>query len=107
METASIGRDPRGGKGRQRRASWLVDRQAMAIHLRALRAGSAEIARLVRFAAGVLWRASPLLTLALLILGATNGLAPLLQVWATTHLIDSLTRTRSSSLIDLRGAGTP
>jgi ATP-binding cassette subfamily B protein len=60
--------------------------------LRAWREAGAAVARVVRFGAGALWSASPSLTLGLLALGWISGLIPLLQVWATTGLIDSLVR---------------
>jgi ATP-binding cassette, subfamily B, bacterial len=58
--------------------------------LRTARRGVATIARLTAFAAALLWRASPGLTVALLLLSAVGGLVPLLQVWATARLIDAL-----------------
>lgn len=97
---------PAGEVG-QPQASRLASRKAIAARLRALRQGSVEAARLVRFGASALWCASPPLTLGLLLLGGTNGLAPLLQVWATTRLIDSLTHARPSAPIDLPGGDTP
>jgi ATP-binding cassette, subfamily B, bacterial len=60
--------------------------------LDAIRRGFVTVARLTGFAAALLWRASPALTLALFLLSAVGGLIPLLQVWSTARLIDALTR---------------
>lgn len=57
-----------------------------------LRKQSAEVIQVLGFAARAFWRASAPLTLVLLGLGWANGLTPLLQIWATTRLIDSITR---------------
>jgi ATP-binding cassette subfamily B protein len=62
---------------------------------RTLHRSSAAAGRLIAFAAAVLWQASPFFTLALLLLGVLGGLVPLLQIWATAHLIDALTRSGS------------
>jgi ATP-binding cassette, subfamily B, bacterial len=107
MESATNGRSAPGGQGGRSRASRLAVGKATAARLCALRQGSAEIARLVRFGVGALWRASPLLALALILLGGTNGLAPLLQVWATTHLVDSMTSVGPSTVMSPPDVGTP
>src|SRR5262245_56170332 len=90
MEGASLDRDRRGTESGRFHGRRIVNR------LRTLRREGAELARTVRFAAGAIWGASPLLTIGLLALGLANGAAPLLQIGATRHLIDSLTRAGSS-----------
>lgn len=59
-------------------------------HLGTLAKKTRETASVLQFGAEVLWRASPFLCVGLLALSWVGGLTPVVQIWATAHLIDSL-----------------
>jgi ATP-binding cassette subfamily B protein len=99
--SSSEQRQGRHAPGNPDRLSWAIQ---VAARLHTLRGQVDEVIRVLRFGAGVFWHASAPLTLGLLGLGLASGLTPLLQMWATAHLIDALTRVGQPDRV---AAGAP